>query len=93
MSIRITHVRFSGQEKTHQSIVRYKWTNTVSGASGDSDKPSMVDFIDNKNGNVVVGTGTNQVQVGTVHPDGSKPYLRTYSDGKWSNNLLSLLTF
>lgn len=93
MAVRITHVRFSGQEKTHQTIVRYAWTNTATGSTGDNDKPSMVSFVDSKKNKVVVGTGTNEVQVGAVHPDGGQPYLRTYADGKWTNNLLSLPTF
>jgi len=93
MAIRITHVRFSGQEKTHQTIIRYAWTNTATGATGDNDKPTMVSFVDSKKNKVVVGTGANEVQVGAVHPDVGKPYLRTYADGKWTNNLLSLPTF
>jgi hypothetical protein len=28
--------------------------------------------------------------VGVVRPTGGTPYLRTYADGDWSNNLLSL---
>ena len=70
MAVRVTHVRFSGQEKTHQTIVRYAWTNTATGSTGDNDKPSMVSFADSKKNKVVVGTGTNEVQVGAVHPEG-----------------------
>ncbi|MEQ9617752.1 MAG: DUF3892 domain-containing protein [Deltaproteobacteria bacterium] len=28
--------------------------------------------------------------VGIVRPAGRAPYLRTYADGEWNNNLLSL---
>ncbi len=93
MSIRITHVRFSGPEKTHQTIVRYKWTDTVGGSSGDNDKSSMVAFVDSKQNAVTVGTGASTVQVGVVRPASGQPYLRTYADEQWSNNLLSLPTF
>ncbi|MCZ0710581.1 DUF3892 domain-containing protein [Microbacterium paraoxydans] len=93
MSIQITHVRYSGYEKTHQTIVRYRWANTDGGATGDNDKPSMVAFVDGKKNTVVVGSGSSTVQVGAVHPDNSEPYLRTYADGQWNNNLLSLPTF
>lgn len=93
MAIEITHVHFSGYEKTHQAITRYKWTNTATGATGDNDKPSMVDFVDSKKNTVVVGKGANMVHVGAVHPDNGQPYLRTYADRQWSNNLLSLPTF
>jgi hypothetical protein len=29
-------------------------------------------------------------EVGIVRPAGKAPYLRTYADGEWNNNLLSL---
>jgi len=32
----------------------------------------------------------NRVEVGVVHPTHGAPYLRTYADGQWDNNLLSL---
>ncbi len=28
--------------------------------------------------------------VGVVRPSGGRPYVRTYADGNWNNNLLSL---
>jgi hypothetical protein len=32
-----------------------------------------------------------RADVGVVHPDGGRaPYLQTYADGDWNNNLLSL---
>jgi hypothetical protein len=93
MAVEITHVRYEGFSKTHEAIVSYKWKNTGSAETGSSDKPTMVDWIDNKNGDAYVGSGISRVNVGTVHPDTGRPYLRTYADGKWNNNLLSLPTF
>jgi hypothetical protein len=49
----------------------------------------MVEFI-NK-GNAVFVHGTPDAQVGVVN--GTPPYLRTYADGVWTNNLLSLPRF
>ncbi len=46
-----------------------------------------------RNGKAYVGTGANQVPVGVVRPQGGSAYLRTYADGQWNNNLLSLDTF
>ncbi|WP_025155973.1 DUF3892 domain-containing protein [Leifsonia aquatica] len=93
MAVEITHVRYEGFSKTHEAIISYKWKNTGSAETGSSDKPTMVDWIDNKDGDAYVGSGTSCVNVGTVHPDTGRPYLRTYADGKWNNNLLSLPTF
>lgn len=35
------------------------------------------------------GTG-KRADIGVVREPGKAPYLRTYADGKWNNNLLSL---
>jgi len=92
MAIEITHVRFSGQYKTHEAITDYKWRSREDGSVGTSDKPTLVAWVDDK-GLAYVGSGAQQVQVGSVHPTGSSAYLRTFADDKWSNNLLSLPTF
>ena len=90
MSLQITHVRFSGISKTHQSIVRYKWRNEQTGAVGDNDKPSMVKWV-NEGGQAFVVAGTNRVKVVVVNDN--PPYLRTKADNTLTDNLLSLPTF
>jgi hypothetical protein len=47
----------------------------------------MVDWI-NEGGVARVQQGANEVAVGVVKA--SPPYIRTYADGKWTNNLLAL---
>lgn len=93
MAVQITHVRFSGQQRTHQSIVAYRWKNEGDGDTGDASKATMVDFLDNKKGRAYVSSGSTRVEVGTVHPEGGTPYLRTYADDTWTNNFISLPTF
>lgn len=93
MAVEITHVRYEGYSKTHESIVSYKWKKASSSETGSSDKPGMVDFIDNQGGDVYVGSGASRVKVGTVSNPHGQRFLRTYSDGTWTNNLLSLPTF
>lgn len=90
-SLTITHIRLSGGTD-HQHIVRYKWVD-ASGAGGDDDKPTMVNWIDNKNVTAYVGTGAGRVRVGVIHPQAGQPYLRTHADGNWTNNLLALPHF
>lgn len=92
MSIRITHIRLSGTPPTHQRITHLKWVNTSDGETGSNTKAAIVDWID-ENGTAYVGTGSAQVRVGVVRPDGATPYLRTYADQTWTNNLLELPTF
>lgn len=93
MSIQITHVRYGGTQKTHQSITDYKWVGREDGGTGSSTKPALVTWVDNNNNIAVVGPGAQQVRVGSVHPEHSPAYLRTYADETWTNNLLTLPTF
>ena len=92
MTIEITHVRFSGTQKTHEAITHYKWRNRSDSTTGTSDKPTLVAWVDAKNV-AYVGSGSREVRVYAVHPVNSAAYLRTQADGAWSNNLLSLPTF
>ena len=92
MSIRITHIRLSGSTRTHEHITDLKWVGIESGETGSSTKATLVEWIDD-NGKAYVGTGSTQVQVGVVRPNEGAPYLRTYADQTWTNNLLELLKF
>ena len=91
MSVTITHVRYGSTPKTESTMVRYELRSDSDGSTGDNDKPSMVNWIENENGKAYVGTGSNRVNVGVV--DANPKYLRTYADGKWTNNLSELLEF
>ena len=91
MAIEITHIRFSGYTKDHESITDFKWRSSTD--TGTSTKAAMVTWVDDKSNSVHVGQGRTQVNVGAVHPAGRVAYLRTYADGQWSNNLLSLPNF
>ncbi len=92
MAIQITNVRFSGNDKTHETIVRYKWRDDTNGNVSDSDKPTTVGYLDRGIG-AYVGTGANRVEVAVVRESGKQPFLRTHADGKWTNNLVNLPTF
>ena len=92
MSIRITHIRLSGTPPTHERITHLKWVNTSDGKTGSSTKAAIVEWVDG-GGTAYVGTGSAQVQVGVVRPAGAAPYLRTYADQTWTNNLLELPGF
>lgn len=93
MAVRITHIHLEGFPEDHQHITSYKWVNETDGGTGTSTKPAMVQFIEEKKGQAHVGTGSSRVSVGVVHPAHGAPYLRTYADQKWNNNLLSLPRF
>lgn len=92
MSIRITHIHLQGGQG-HEHITSYKWVGIESSDSGTSDKPTLVDWVDKSSNHAYVGQGSGRAEVGVVRPARGNPYLRTYADGEWTNNLLSLPQF
>jgi Protein of unknown function (DUF3892) len=93
MALRITHVRLSGTEPLNENITHYKWVSDANANTGENTKAAMVEWIDMKKGHAYVGVGSNKAAVGVVKSPGLLPYLRTYADGAWNNNLLSLPRF
>jgi hypothetical protein len=95
MAIEITHVRLSsghsGSRAHHR--LQVEEPDLSDGSVKTSSKGTLVDWIDNEDGKAYVGSGSQRVSVGTVHPQGGTPYLRTYSDGEWTNNFLALPSF
>ena len=88
MTTYITHIRMSPPNSNeHQHISEVQWSQP--GATGECSRSGMVEFINKEN--VVFVHGAQDVQVGVVNA--TLPYLRTYADGVWTNNLLSLPLF
>lgn len=92
MSIEVTHIRLSGGTG-HEHIVSYQWRNESDATTGSSDKAVMVEWVDLPANHAYVGSGAHRTEVGVVRPNDGQPYLRTYADGQWNNNLLSLPRF
>lgn len=74
----------------HEHIAEVEWRNTSDNNIGRSTTPNVVDFIDNKNGDVRVRSTGSDVQVGTVHQQGRASFIRTHANGVWTDNLLAL---
>jgi hypothetical protein len=74
---------------SHEHIASVKWKNPDNGKTGESTREVMVDWIANKGGAAYVcGGNCHMARVGVVQ--GNPPYVRTYADGDWSDNLLAL---
>jgi Protein of unknown function (DUF3892) len=89
--IYITAVHMSAGGAGNEHIAGVRWSNAESGAVGESTTPAVIHWIDNDGGVAKVKASPADVLVGTV--DANPKYLRTYADGKWTNNLLSLPRF
>jgi hypothetical protein len=87
--IQITHVRLTyGQQ--HEYIAAVRWTHPSTREVGEATRAAMVDYI-NGGSKAYVTDGRNTAYVGVV--DAVPPYIRTYADGKWTDNLLALPRF
>lgn len=71
----------------HEHIVAVKWKNPDNGTTGEAKQATMVDWIANKSGSAYVcGGNAHMARVGVVKAN--SPYIRTYADSEWSDNLL-----
>lgn len=93
MTVVITHIRLSGTPEDEQHITTYKWRNPATAETGSSTKVAVVEWLRKETNKAYVGAGTSQVPVGVVDPSNGNPYLRTYGDRQWTNNLLALPRF
>jgi hypothetical protein len=89
--IDITSIHLVGDSQ-HEHIASMKWKNPETSSTGESTRQAMVEWIRDKNGVAHVhGKDGSVSQVGVV--DANPPYVRTYADGVWNDNLLALPTY
>jgi len=75
----------------HEHIMHLWWINPASGKTGDNARAQIVSWIEDKNGKAYVEDGLgNRADVGVITPTYGPKYLRTYADGRWTDNLLAL---
>ena len=90
MTAQITHVRFHGYRK-NEDIAIYKW-RLDTGEQGESDRASMITWMDQGNDMVIQVAGAWQ-PVAIVRVEGAVPYLRAHLNGQWTDGLLELPMF
>lgn len=93
MAVRITCInKDNGNHgNPHEGITNYGWRVEATGEMGNSTRAEMVDFLEVKKGKAYVKDARGNVAWVDVwvSAHGNK-YLRTYADGKWTDNLLAL---
>lgn len=75
----------------HEHVVAVRWTNPADGSTGENTVESMVDWIDNKSGKVIVRHAGGIAVVAVIH--GNPSYLRTHYENAWSDHILGLPEF
>jgi len=91
MAVRITCINKDGgnHANPYEGITHFGWVNEQTKASGRSTRAEMVEFLTRQGGKAYVKEGGSIAWVGVPRTDGT-PFLQTYADNKWTNNLLSL---
>jgi hypothetical protein len=95
MKIQITKRHMVGGQG-HEHIAEVQWIDSSNGETGKLSREAIVRWLDDKTKNnvaIVNGADGKTSWVGTVHPTGNPAFIRTYADGDWNNNLLSLDTY
>jgi hypothetical protein len=92
MAVRITCIdKPSGNlQDPHEAISRYGWTDESTGESKVSTRVQMVDWVKNGGQAYVRDVYGNQVFCNWRKSLNGTEFLQTVTDGKWSDNLLSL---
>ena len=92
--IEITAIRLDGTTARHEHISSLQWRNTQSGATGQSTRQTIVDWLEESKANqAVVAKNGTWVYVGVRRPGKGPHYLSTHADGIWTDNLLALPRF
>ena len=92
MSVRITCINKDGgnHANPYEGITSFGWVNDQTKAAGRSTRAEMVEFLTKQGGRAYVKDALGNVAwIGVPRTDGT-PFLRTYADSKWTDNLLSL---
>jgi Protein of unknown function (DUF3892) len=92
MSIRITCITKSGgyHADPHHAIERLSWVNEQTGATGNSTRLEIYEWIKKGGQAWVIDRRGNRAQVLTRENVHGTKYLQTYADGVFSDNLLAL---
>ena len=90
MTAQITHVRFHGYRR-NEDIAIYKW-QLDTGEQGESDRASMIAWMEQGNDMVVAVDGAWQ-PVGIARVEGQPPFLCAHLNGQWTDGLLRLPMF
>jgi hypothetical protein len=86
--IYLTEIHMSGGTG-HRHVGSVRWRNPSGGKCGSSTVAELVGWLEaNDDNRAIVRYGSRDVRVGVAK--GTPPYLRTYADKTWNDNLLSL---
>jgi len=77
-------------ENPHEAIQSYGWVNDADASSGKSNRVAMVKFLEDGGSAYVRDQFRNVAHCVVRTSSSGNKFLQTVSDGKYSDNLLSL---
>lgn len=85
--VQITAIHMVGEDH-HEHIANLKWVNPANGKTGESTRAEMVSFVRSNPNQAYVEAAPHRayLRVREANP----PYVQTYADNAWTNNLLAL---
>lgn len=87
---RITHIRKLNRQSSHEHIT-HVGNLTNSTVNWILTRENVIDSLRAGTNTFYVFEGGKRSNVGVVDPkDGRLPFIKTYADGVWNDNLLSL---
>jgi hypothetical protein len=92
MAVRFTCISKDGgyHENPHVAISNLGWVNEETNETGNSTRLVIYDWIKSGGVGFVRDWAGNEARVGTAETANGTKYVRTYSDGVWTDNLLAL---
>ena len=88
MRVQITAVHMVAGGSRHEHIAQVQWTEINGSRNDTASRQDMVDWLHQQGNQAWVYGGGRWIEVKVV--DANPPYIRTYADGVWSDNLLAL---
>jgi hypothetical protein len=88
LMIYITAVHMADSGGGHEHIDSVRWEDPGTGKTDESTRSAMVRWINDDGDARVRDAAGHTVRVGVV--DADPPYIRTYADKVWTDNLLAL---
>ncbi len=91
MAYRITGIRKpGGVSNVHEAISHYRWIKDGQTTSYISDRVTFIGLVEGKVATYVQDSSGNKAYCKINVSKSGTRFLQTYSDGKWTDNLLSL---
>lgn len=90
MALEITGIRKPEPQDPHEAISHYRWYDDADDTRGIDEREALIRWMESHNTDAYVKDGAVKIWCDIRKNSYGTKYLQTYSDNKYSNNLLSL---